>query len=55
MRSITTDELGRSLSDVVHSLEGENESVLIRNKGEFGIAVAALLVGDEFERLERFS
>ena len=51
MRSITTDELGRSLSDVVHSLEGENESVLIRNKGEFGIAVAALLVGDEFERL----
>lgn len=54
MRSITTDELGKSMSDVVHSLERENESVLIRDKGEFGIAVGAVLVGDEYERFARW-
>jgi hypothetical protein len=54
MRSISADELGKSLSDLVRSLETENESILIRDRGEFGVAVAALLVGDEYERYARW-
>lgn len=54
MRSITTDEIEQSLSNLVHSLKGESELILIRDNGEFGIAVAALLVGDEYESYARW-
>lgn len=49
MRSVRDPELEEPLSRALDSLRQENESMYIRDRGEFGVVIATLLVGKDYE------
>ena len=49
MRSIRGPELDLPLSTLLESLQREGDSIVIRDHGEYGIAVATLLTGKDYE------